>query len=824
MAIETLDIRFPLAGQSKVSGFQNVEPFSTPYAVNCRPKDVFEGRIRGGSRPMLAKAFSTDAGTGSPVRLLNSILTGQELPQSSSFEDSFSGSTMASGWSVWTPSGAVAFPATATAPDVGGGRAYLESSAVNDEHRASIRDAISYNSSDSIILEAQLFVQNTSSINAGLYHWGLAMGLGGTSDYNGAAVVIITPFSMTSSSGVYSVQIFNQGTQVGSTDTISVSGRVVRVVFIPGGTLQLYMGTPNNLVKTVTGVSLSSTRIGFQMWHDTGAGTDFGLDYIKFNYTPSTSTPIAEPAIVKSVSGSLYYESVGGTITAVTGQDTDLADDRLLVSAERFGKLYIADYEVIAEGIDGVAKRASGAGTNFYFDSATYSAWGSAGLDDDGQMLELFSGGSGTYVAGIYAFNDIVDTTSGGALTLDGNQIVATIPLSTSTAWTGSAIPFRIVRAIKVFDYRLSLANKLTMLVRKSGTNINPPLGCTLAAIWLDRLCLSGDPKNPGDTYMSKQGDPTNWTEDTTDTSPVFGEFDTNARINEPVTALIPFSLDYLVFGGVSSIHVLRGNPVRGGTVDAITRAVGVIDKFAWCITPEGFLLVMTGDGLYIIDPMAQSAEPISRERLPQDFIGFDTVNNDVQLGFDVRRNGVLLAVTPKTAGTGVYYWFDWQTKGFWSQAFYVDHHPTAMTSYVPSGESTAKLVLGGRDGYLREFRESATTDDGVQMDSDVLIGPIALGAGGYWEGMLREVIPQMSAQSGNVRVSVQTGKSIEDAYNATPRPIGTARPGKGLTMRPNLRGNCCFLRISSIDGSRWAYEQTTVAREQLGKQRLLSA
>ena len=832
MARQPVDILFPHLGVSRVAGFQAQPPYSAPDALNVRPDDVFERRRRGGSRPGLLKAFSQELGSGSPVRLLNSVLTGQELPATENFEEPFDTDPLAATWSIWDGG----TPATdAVLPSVASGRAFLDAFPPGQLHVGAMQDLIDYNTSAAIDLESQYFTANGSKNFKDIGNndmagarWRWALGLTGTTNYDGGVVVTI---GVTAGAGqTFSIQVDNQGSTLLSTQIGSVSGNVIRLVYL-GGTLQIFLGSANNLAYTVSGLTLSGKRIAFGMWHGGSTVRDFGIEYLNFRTTAAASSvPIAEPALVAASGGIVYYESASGTMTSVddpTPQNTDVASDRLLTSAEAFGKLYIADYKVKAEGTDGVT---TGSGATFSFDSATYADWTDIAtaaadeIDVDGDMIELLAGGTGVYTPGVYRITSV----AAGDLTLTW----ALTDPATAPVQSGGAIPFRIVRAVKVFDYRLTTTNKLTMLTRQllgppdglTDTQINPPLGCTIATIFQERLCLSGDPENPGDIFMSKSGDFTTWQEDTTDLSAVYGEFSVNTRINEPVRALIPYLLDYLVIGGVDSIRVLRGNPMRGGIIDTISRSVGIIGPFAWCNTPESILLVMTGDGLYVIDSMAQQAAPISRERLPKEFTGLDTTNNDVQLAFDVRRNGVIIAVTPKTVGRGTYYWFDWSTKSFWPEEYQIDHAPTAMVSYLPSGDSTQKVVFGGRDGYIRTHQETSSDDDGTDFSSQLLIGPLALGGGGYFDGMLRELIPQISSQSNPVNVGVRVGRSIEDAYRAATIPLGTATAGKGLTKRPNLRGNCCFIVIEGADGLPWAYEQMTMVREPLRKQRLITA
>ena len=66
-----LTLRFPLAGVDKRGGFQAQPPFTTPAALNVLPDDVVQGRARGGSRPGLSKAITTDR-TG-PYQFITSV-------------------------------------------------------------------------------------------------------------------------------------------------------------------------------------------------------------------------------------------------------------------------------------------------------------------------------------------------------------------------------------------------------------------------------------------------------------------------------------------------------------------------------------------------------------------------------------------------------------------------------------------------------------------------------------------------------------------------------------------------------------------------------
>ena len=68
-----LTLVWPIRGLDKVASYEKQPPFSTPDALNVWTDDRSENRERGGSRPGLGKAFTTQLGGGTPVRLLESV-------------------------------------------------------------------------------------------------------------------------------------------------------------------------------------------------------------------------------------------------------------------------------------------------------------------------------------------------------------------------------------------------------------------------------------------------------------------------------------------------------------------------------------------------------------------------------------------------------------------------------------------------------------------------------------------------------------------------------------------------------------------------------
>lgn len=69
-------LTFPLAGIGRRAGYrEQTRPYSAPWAMNVRGKDVLEGRTRGGSRPGLVKVSPVKIGgdADAPITVLASI-------------------------------------------------------------------------------------------------------------------------------------------------------------------------------------------------------------------------------------------------------------------------------------------------------------------------------------------------------------------------------------------------------------------------------------------------------------------------------------------------------------------------------------------------------------------------------------------------------------------------------------------------------------------------------------------------------------------------------------------------------------------------------
>ncbi len=496
--------------------------------------------------------------------------------------------------------------------------------------------------------------------------------------------------------------------------------------------------------------------------------------------------------LVTAVNGIVYDEDFLGLVRGgiSTSSITRVGSDRYIQCAERAQILYIADWsENIASGTDGVV---SGGGGDT-FDSATYSDWTTLGIDKNKDMLLITSGPS----VGLHTITAV----SSGTLTIAG--VVA----------TGTGNTFVITRYPKKF-------NPLTRdLSPWHGTPLNgstnhTPYGCKCVGVFNDRMVLTGDVNNPGNVYMSRIGDPNDWDTGAADDGGAFAFTPSNrGAISQPVLAYIEGGVDYGIIGCRRSMWILRGDPKFGGRFDNVSHTTGIVSSKAWCYGPEDQIIFLSNNGLCLL-PLGGPPVPISAPILPRELKNTDPNAFEVMLEYDAEDRGVWIYLTPTSGVSPRNFWFDWETKTLWPVVIPAGFQPTAIHAYETGGAEESGVVVGGRSGYLRRFNKDYVTDDGTEIVSSVLYGPIRLGIGDSYEGLITEIIGVSGMNSGPIDWEILVGETIEQAFRSTAVASGTWQEGYNYTEHPRAVGAALFVRLTNGAVSRpWAMEGITINR-----------
>jgi hypothetical protein len=245
-----------------------------------------------------------------------------------------------------------------------------------------------------------------------------------------------------------------------------------------------------------------------------------------------------------------------------------------------------------------------------------------------------------------------------------------------------------------------------------------PPLNCPHCCTYRGRLVLAGD-----GWYMSRVLNPNDWDYGYSPSDPsraMAGTSTTTGGVPEPITALIPHSDQYLIFGCERSLWLLTGDPAYGGSITALSREVGVLGPRAWCSLPDGSTVILSRNGLYHIGAGGTSRpQALSSEALPWEFRDIDWTAYAVSVCWESWSFGIHISWTPN-AGNAVgntHYFFDWTTKSFWPVVFAANVQPTAMTQYAADASSGSRLMIGSYDGYLREYL--VPNPSGTNMSGD---------------------------------------------------------------------------------------------------------
>jgi hypothetical protein len=563
-------------------------------------------------------------------------------------------------------------------------------------------------------------------------------------------------------------------------------------VLVDGDNVKCYWRGTQLLSQGIA--SQDGTRVGFGL-ECTQEGGACWVDVFRVQYYTSVSagTIMQGTVVVGSSGGKLYRDTTTGAIEEVVS-DLDLLDDAQLSATQIGQKLYVADYGGLrAFGSDG-----SMDGDGLVLTATGVSDWSALSINTDTDVV-VISEAQGAVTAGTYRIASV----SEGGVTLD------------ESAGGAGECSYRIARAPKVYD---PLTDTLAVLEASEG---QAPTGCPLVCRYRDRLVLAGDPTAPHVWYVSRQSDPTDWDYSQEDAQAAVAGTSSDAGVpGEPITALVPHSDDYLVLGCESSLWRLRGDPAYGGSLDNLSMTVGIVDRDAWCLTPEGDLVFLSHDGVYVLPPGGNGYPvALSREALPDELLDFATWETRAIMEFDTRGRGIHLFLTDETGRGSKHWWIDWTRKTFWPVELRYNHDPFATCAVRNPHAGQSGVILGGYDGQLRRFDESAGNDDGYSFDSYVEVGPLPLGDDLH-DGVLIELNAVIAHGSGDVVWGVSPAWTYEGALAAASTSTGTWSAGRSYASRPIGRGRAFLLTLAGDGGTPWAVEKITAIVREAGRSR----
>jgi len=375
------------------------------------------------------------------------------------------------------------------------------------------------------------------------------------------------------------------------------------------------------------------------------------------------------------------------------------------------------------------------------------------------------------------------------------------------------------------------------------------PTKATLGCLYRGRAVLSGNSQYPNQWYMARIGHPWDFNYDGLDAlSAVAGNNADAGEIGDIVVALIPYKDDFIVFGCANTMWVMVGDPASGGSIDELDLTVGIFGSKAWCFDSSGNLYFWGTGGIYVCPYTgARPSKPqlltgLNLPKLIKDE-AVDVTTHRITLTYDPYREGILIFITKLSDGSNSNYWYDLKTEGFFPES-YPKVCGVYSAFYYNSTDNTKKdLILGGFDGYMRKYLDTAKDDD--SGDSNTAISSYLtliqqLGDGEDIKGKLTSLtITTAGGASGSIfgntdKVSYEyhTGDDAETVLEnimdvATARESGTidntaatgVAPGRQKRIRKRLRGHFLGLKLfNSTDTQTWAIEKITGEIKPAGK------
>lgn len=476
-----------------------------------------------------------------------------------------------------------------------------------------------------------------------------------------------------------------------------------------------------------------------------------------------------------------------------------------------------ADLKTALETVFGVGNIASVTGTAGSSYVITFD--GDYSESDVSEILlyvDELTGGTATIAETTKGASTIANAGTYGIVSVAGPTLTFDRDLPSLTG-----VVFRIERGMKVYN---PSANTLTMWLTENDVagvrKGSVPAGRTILCIWRGRACLAGGIHEPQSVDFSRSGNLLDFDvsqEDVLAAVSIVPE--SEGVVSNHITCLIPHNDQCLLVATGATLHVLRGDPAGSGQMDELSSVVGIIDKNAWCKTPEGYVFFLSRDALYWMPaPCGSTPTSISREKMPAELLNIDTDTYAVSMAYDVRYRAIHIWKVHNTTGRTIHYLVDYKLSLHGDQAgadFFPiqlaneDFEPFVCFSHNTLAADESVTFLGCRDGYIRRFDHDANDDDGTVFDSYAWLGPIKLASDSFHEGMCRELTAVLPQATGDVDWSLHVGDDPEEAFNASAAESGEWNaPGRQSPEHVRVRGNCMFIKIANgEDGNRWEME-----------------
>ncbi len=335
------------------------------------------------------------------------------------------------------------------------------------------------------------------------------------------------------------------------------------------------------------------------------------------------------------------------------------------------------------------------------------------------------------------------------------------------------------------------------------------PTSASIGCLYRGRIVLAGDRSNPHAWYMSRSGNPFDWTYAAGDAaSPIAGSNSDVGEVGDVIVALAPYHDDYLLIGCNQSLWLMRGDPAAGGSLDSLTAADGIFGALSWCFDGQNNFYFVGLGGVYMTPSGSFQIINLTSKSLPDFMHGVNRNTHWVTMGYDVRRNGIQINITnitkDNTYGAGSSWWIDLSSGGgFFPDLFPQESAPFGNMYYGSENPDHEQFVMACHDGNIRAFSETVKDDDGIPIESYCYYPPRRIGALGT-DGKLNEITVTTGggdADSDSVTCEVFVGKTAQEVLDSdSPHGSVTVEGVQRTSKRVRARGSFVGLKLSGAN------------------------
>ena len=412
-----------------------------------------------------------------------------------------------------------------------------------------------------------------------------------------------------------------------------------------------------------------------------------------------------------------------------------------------------------------------------------------------------------------------------------------TSTLDTGLGWIMSAVMHGEIFYTDGTQYKVYNPVTDTISQFTATTNGEVPRRCKLITAWNERLVLTRNADDAHNVFMSAKGDAYDW-----DFSPwtplttsalAFNNQESLGPVAGIINTVIPYSDEMLIFGCDHEIFLLNGDPGAGGYLGLISDTTGMSFGHSWAKDPGGSVYFFGAKGgVYRMNPYGEAPVRISNAEGPagtnieRRLAAINLTTYHVRLVWNWEDDGLMVMLLPFGAGAVVTTNFFWERRtGAWHEDTFgvagnTVRQPHSMAVLDGDDPDDRVVLFGCEDGFVRKWDRTATDDDGLNIASTVLMGPVLSSSADEREVKFKSLTAVLADDQSGCNYEVLVNDRA-DVLPVSAQRSGSLQPGRNPTIRLRERGKAAYVRLQDAGPGRWALENIRLEGTPGGRERL---